>query len=563
MQLVRDMTLWCFLVGLLVLGASATWLPTQEAVDAAAGRDMRCLHREGKSNAFFYFDDADEEAAAYATPTETEADAVDVTGKVTGNVDLLEAVAAAGGWTVSFHANLTTFDCVVTSTGITLDGILEVGNFVEVPTLKTGFSALALVPEPDGDASYRKSLTSWKQPFSNNVWGLLAGVMLCSGFIYGFVIHEEGEPNAAGALQGVYQSMSNMTGAGGFEPRTSKGKVFALFFSFFTLLVVSAYTANLTTFLTVEFIAAQPIERISSFSELGLSPCYYGESTEWFLEQEHPNIRGVSLRDLDGYDPSLERYAQLFRALREGQCSGIVTWTHYARNVIINDQLQGGEPTGCDIEPVGPEEGTVYYSIPMRRDDDDPLRAAASYVLGALTADNTILALTDRYFPSDPLLAAGCGAQDDDANDQQYTLRDMVGYFVIAAVAVGAGLLGYCVEALARLVAARRHAPEAGGKHRRESHVAFASPEHVEVLARLEDLRHDVEAVTAKIDDAGRKARSAHGSAASPSPSHARRAHSPRKESKEAPAPAPPPPDDGGWLSPTALACGDIMGEDV
>jgi len=234
-----------------------------------------------------------------------------------------------------------------------------------------------------------------------------------------------------------------------------------------------------------------------------------------------------------------------------------VTWTHYARNVIINDQLRGGEPTGCDIEPVGPEEGTVYYSIPMRRDDGDPLRAAASYVLGALTADNTILALTDRYFPSDPLLAAGCGAQDDDVNDQQYTLRDMVGYFVIAAVAVGAGLLGYGVEALARLVAARRHAPEAGGKHHRESHVAFASPEHVEVLARLEDLRHDVEAVTAKIDDAGRKARSA------ASPSHARRAHSPRKESQEAPAPAPPPPDDGGWLSPTALACGDIMGEDV
>ena len=90
-----------------------------------------------------------------------------------------------------------------------------------------------------------------------------------------------------------------------------------------------------------------------------------------------------------------------------------------------------------------------------------------------------------------------------------------------------------------------------------QSHVAFASPEHVEVLARLEDLRHDVEAVTAKIDDAGRKARSA------ASPSHARRAHSPRKESKEAPAPAPAPADDNGWLSPTALACGDIMGEDV
>ena len=150
-----------------------------------------------------------------------------------------------------------------------------------------------------------------------------------------------------------------MTGAGNFAPRSAKGKTFVLFFSFFTLLVVSAYTANLTTFLTVEAVGTQPIERISSFSELGLSPCYYGGSTEWFLEQEHPNIRGVSLRDLDLYDPGAERYAQLFEALRQGECSGIVTWTHYARNVIVNDRLKGGAPTGCDVEIVGPEEGNA------------------------------------------------------------------------------------------------------------------------------------------------------------------------------------------------------------
>ena len=174
------------------------------------------------------------------------------------------------------------------------------------------------------------------------------------------------------------------------------------------------YTANLTTFLTVTAIHNSPIERIASFSELGLAPCYYGGSTESFLAQEHPNIRGVSLRDLPGYDPDAERYAQLFRALRAGQCSGIVTWTHYARNVIINDQLKQGEPTGCDVEPVGPEEGNVYYAIPWKRDESDPLRAATSYVLAALTADNAVLDLSEQYFPTDPLLAAGCGTRDDD-----------------------------------------------------------------------------------------------------------------------------------------------------
>lgn len=79
------------------------WLPNEEAVAAAAGREVRCLHREGKSNAFFYFKESDDEAAAYSTATETEADAVDVTGQVTGfNVDLLEAIAEAGGWSVRF-----------------------------------------------------------------------------------------------------------------------------------------------------------------------------------------------------------------------------------------------------------------------------------------------------------------------------------------------------------------------------------------------------------------------------------------------------------------------------
>ena len=217
----------------------------------------------------------------------------------------------------------------------------------------------ALVPESRDEHSVKSRLTSWRQPFSNSVWFLLLGVMFVSGVVYGFLMHEEGEPNAAGAFQGVFQSVGTMTGAGNFAPRSAKGKTFVLFFSFFTLLVVSAYTANLTTFLTVEAVGTQPIERISSFSELGLSPCYYGGSTEWFLEQEHPNIRGVSLRDLDLYDPGAERYAQLFEALRQGECSGIVTWTHYARNVIVNDRLKGGAPTGCDVEIVGPEEGNA------------------------------------------------------------------------------------------------------------------------------------------------------------------------------------------------------------
>ena len=80
------------------------WVPSDAAADAIDGQTIRCLHREGKSNAFFYFKDEADEAAAYATPTPTEADAVDVTGQVLGfNVDLLEKIANRGGWEVRFY----------------------------------------------------------------------------------------------------------------------------------------------------------------------------------------------------------------------------------------------------------------------------------------------------------------------------------------------------------------------------------------------------------------------------------------------------------------------------
>ena len=127
----------------------------------------------------------------------------------------------------------------------------------------------------------------------------------------------------------------------------------------------------------------------------------------------------------------------------------------------------------------------------------------------------------------------------------------MLGYFIIAGVAVVAGLAGFVLEKAFERFRARRDAaaPENG---RRASHVAFASPEHVEILSRLDDLRTDVEALDAKV------------AAAAP-----RRHHSGTrkvtKEPKEVPAaalaaPLSPLSDDGGWLSPTALACGDVLG---
>lgn len=479
--------MWIFLALALGSGcASHLWRPGPAAVAAAKGAVVRALHREQKSNAFFHFLDEDVEQRVYATPTETEADAVDVTGLVTGyNVQLMEALADAGGWTVRFYvmcasgypcaknmsraplpaddlpalgylqAN-TTFDCVVTSTPMHA-AIVGSADFLSPPTLSTGMSAWAKVPEPPADARIDwdvKRLTSWRRPFSNGVWLFLALVFLVAGFCYGNVFADEGSPGVESAANGVFQSIASYTGAGGFEPRTGKGKVFVALFSFFTLLVVSAYTANLTSFLTVGAIDGQPVKRIGSFAELGLRPCFYGKSTEAWLAENHPAVRGVDVASLPGFDGTKERYCQLFAFLRTGECDGAVLLAAYGRSLFVRDECRDNRPTACDVEPAGPEEGAVYYGIPWRY-TDGPLRAAHAWVLADLADAGEVLALADRYFPTHPLDVAGCKRGDDDDEAIQYEMADMIGYFFIAVAAVAFGFLGYVAEKAAAALSRR------------------------------------------------------------------------------------------------------------
>lgn len=526
------------------LAFAEVWHPSDLAVSAAQGSEVRCLHREQKSDAFFHFYDHAVEAAVYATPTETEADAVEVTGLVTGfNVELLEKLADEGGWRVKFYVmcneayacatNMTngalpddehramlylerntSFDCLVTATTMGAEDLpmLVVADFLQPPTLKTGRTAFAPVPELATEKVWTVDhLTSWRKPFSDAVWAVLAAALFLGGAFYGLVVGDENGGDASRATQssrGVYRAVVLYTQGGGFEPTSGPARLFAAFFSFFTLLTVSAYTANLTSFLTVTATATQKIERIRSFSEFSKRPCYYGASTKKWLAATYPNMRVVDLESLSSYEPGEASYCQLFRAVRNGECDGVVTYTHYARHLFVYDDCLARArgvadddmdySTTCDIEPTGPEESVVYYSVPFRY-TDGPIKAAHDWLLALLTEENYVATLQEKYFPSDPFRRAGCDTKEDDADEAiKYDMADMAGYFLIALAAVVLGSAGYGLE---KLVKRRRR-----GRRMRDG-AAAAGPgpdDSARSDADSDDvaaLRRDLEELQAKLDD--------------------------------------------------------------
>ena len=123
-----------FAVASLLLRGAGAWKPDADALAATAGREVRVLHRHAKSNAFLYFHDADDEAAAYGAATPTEADAVEVTGQVTGfNVALMEALAARGGFTVRYFVMCAeSYDCAANQTA----GLIPKGTEAFISVLR-------------------------------------------------------------------------------------------------------------------------------------------------------------------------------------------------------------------------------------------------------------------------------------------------------------------------------------------------------------------------------------------------------------------------------------------
>lgn len=518
--------------------------PRPATVDLVRGTVVRCLHRESRSNAYFKFKREEDEAAAYNVSTPTEADAVDVTGKVTGyNVELLETIAKVGGWTVEFYVmcgqgspcdqsthyppgtsalpsddnemieyfakNMTTFDCIVTSESTAHGvGILEYARYMSTPTLQTGYQAYAKVLKAVDSTEVwsSRNLLSWRAPFSNQTWFLLAFCFVFGGAIYGGLISSRPD---GGFGDGVYRATALYTGASGPDPTTAPGKIFTVFFSFFTLLMVSAYTANLTTYLTVNQIVRQPIESIQDFGANGHSVCALGATTIGFLERHYPSTRVVDVKRLPTYDPNVELYAQVFQAVRDGYCYGLVMKNNYASNLYITDSRTMENFAGdryCDFEPIGPEEGIIYYMIPWHwRVASTAIFSAHDYVMMLLLEDGTLTSIKNNYFPSSPHLAGGCGGKsgEDDVDEHvQYDLDNTAGYFLIAAAAVCLGLAGVLAEKAFKKVV------------RGESWIGAVAEEDAEAPAAAQsdadaELKADLRAVLERLEaeDARRGAR--------------------------------------------------------
>lgn len=176
-------------------------------------------------------------------------------------------------------------------------------------------------------------------------------------------------------------------------PRTGAGRIFLSTFAFWSLLIISTYTANLASML-VENILSSSVDSIQGAMDKNLFICIHdGSASDTIVKTLFPTFKNYE-NVVRASTPT-----QMYELLSARQCD-ILVGTRQEYEI-----LQNQETYGCNLVQAGPEihSGSASFAIKF-----DPLRcdSVLAYVLNihmhAVTADGTLGKYWDAYLSGLP-----------------------------------------------------------------------------------------------------------------------------------------------------------------
>jgi len=285
------------------------------------------------------------------------------------DVDLLKKIATAAGFTYTLHeivldsaAGESYFDLAL-RTSAQLDLITSWWSHTmqnrENMIQLTGHIDASVVLITKGPAQEEQEFTSlilsFLTPFKTEVWLVLVFVVIpINTLVMGYL--EFGRDDfftqktwCATIMKSGYLSFAAFAKRGSHNPRSTLGRAMFLMWGFLLLIVYSAYTASLASFLTVGAVYKQDVTSLEDLMAKKYTACYDG-STEFVTNytRQHPAYLASSNKDIfqvndcKGYCPSTWK-----DKLMSEQCKAVLMpkadWEYQAskkENCVI--QMVGG-----------------------------------------------------------------------------------------------------------------------------------------------------------------------------------------------------------------------------
>jgi len=327
-------------------------------------------------------------------------------------------------------------------TWFTIDPDRAGANLVRFSYPIVDVDAHLIVEKHVADPSFWHVLFAFMKPLTGWVWLLIALVSIFSAIIYKQLercgeIQEVGPNSCHQHAQSLFLALGSFTGGGGFTPTTPSGKLFQLSWTFATMLLVSAYTANLASLLVTRPTTSVVMSSLDEAVRKNLEVCNKAPSfISRSLSRRYPDVR-------------TKRTADPYSALREKKCAGFVDNTYHFRKY---RRLASKNPL-CKLDVVGSElwraSGGWVTRMDMHgtRRCTDFLMNVVSLILQEMKHDGTMHEIMDDWMQ-------GLEGQNDctrqlEEEEERHSLsfHDTGGIFCIHVFfSVMALLIGMCTS---------------------------------------------------------------------------------------------------------------------
>lgn len=393
---------------------------------------------------------------------------VDPDGTVPANsrdpsIRILDEVAQRGGftWRTSFGASninrtvqvngqrptsfdpmlawaIQSFDLVGMEVVKTLDRAASGSSFVEghidSSIIMVGMSASE---QPS------LSMFSFLAPFTWQVWLMTLLTILLAGGVYQWMewINGESDRQQLGdkPTETIFFAALSFNGDIKFEPSTDYARIFVLTLAFWGMILSSAYTANLASFLVAKNTPALQVETVGDAVFANLPMCVLlGTAMESEVRKAYPRANLILIDPRSEYDI----YSEVLR----GRCTLAVTtlweWD--------KTRVDGTSNIDCQLQWIGRVFRFSKSSFATFSDSgnlcSNLIRDVLSLHISRLLDDGTIQEILDEYLSSLQTIecrAAGGESLDSGESDdsdgsgddiQSLSLQDMGGLFIVVYI---------------------------------------------------------------------------------------------------------------------------------
>lgn len=344
-----------------------------------------------------------------------------------------------GSWSDCLMVNMKVFDMLTyayftITPSRTRKGAFSPYGFFDASTVLITFQVEAETTFMDGFFQFAK-------PFNENVWLCIVGVVVATGFLFWFLEGDRNEEDfgpqdpcchPGKAAQAVTKTILQLTGGGGFSPATWPGKILLMSWSWCVVLLLSAYTANLASFLVAK--AEKPPDFTSLQQAVRKEKTICTTSSGWrlaWMKEAFP-----------GYDKIHEekRNMDMANALFSGKCDAMLMGMDEFNELAFTPQLK----RRCELYVVGlplnKKEAGWMVENDHTKDCTVLLRDVLTYHFVAMEDEGIIESMKDKRLKQ---MASECpkAEEEEPADTTQLDMLSMGGI-------VGMHFIGMLVSCL-------------------------------------------------------------------------------------------------------------------